>query len=275
MDYEIIDAIYGVPQHEIVVDPGFNCRGAFTVQSVEGLAKSIEENGLLEPVIIQPLGDVGDGALTPYEAKYRIVAGHRREAAIRWFLKWDKIPSRIVKGLDQDQAQVLNFIENLDREDLTMLEEAEALDRVWPHVSERQLALRLKRDPRWIRARRRLLTMPDDIRQAAASGRITQYDVEFIGRAKDQEEQRRLYEKVLDAKQNPDKKVRYRGQLHGRRQPRSKSQINIMVSHLMQHAPHDADRLMSALVWAAGHIETQEFLEDRLGLPFDKDMFND
>lgn len=273
MDYEILDAIWAVPQTEITVDIGFNCRGAFTPQSVYGLSQSIQENGLLEPIILQPLEDIPDADRLESDALYRIIAGHRREAAIRLFLKWEKLPCRIVTGLDAEQAQVLNFIENLDREDLNMLEEAEALDRTWPHLSERKLAQRIKRHERWIRARRRLLRLSDDIQQAAASGRLTQYDVEFIGRAKTDDEQRCLYDNILDAKKHPGRKVRFRNAHYRGRKVRSRSEIQQMVSYLLEHSPDE--NIASALAWAAGHIETQEFIEGRLGLPFNKELCND
>lgn len=274
MDYEILDAIYAIPQPEIMVDPGFNCRGAFTPQSVHGLSQSIRENGLLEPLIVQPIADISDAERPESDALYRIIAGHRREAAIRLFLRWEKLPCRIVKGLAAEQAQILNFVENLDREDLNMLEEAEALERVWSDLSERQLAKRIKRHARWIRARRRLLRLPEEVKQAAASGRLSQYDVEFIGRATNADDQIRLYNNILEAKKNPDRKVRFRGAHYRKPSTRNRRQIEIMVSYLMEHVP-DAEQVASALAWAAGHLETQAFIEERLGLPFNKELFDD
>lgn len=271
MDYDIIDAIYAIPQSEIMVDPGFNCRSEFTPQSIHNLSKSIHENGLLEPLIIQPIGDLPESERPQTDAKYRIIAGHRREAAIRLFLKWETLPCRIVNQLTPDDAKTLNFIENLEREDLGMIEEAEALQRVWSDLSDGALAKQIKRPIQWVRARRKLLKFPDEIKEAVAGNRLNQYDVDFIGKAKTTEHQLKLFDMVLNAKKT-GKNVRYKKFHYRNKRIRKQAEIERMITYLLEYLPKP-QKIASTLAWASNHIDTQEYIERRLEIPFHPEKF--
>ena len=90
----------------------------------------VELKGLDFPVVVQPIADmVGE---KPAGFDYRLVAGHRRFKAVETFLKWPCIPSMIRPGLSDHEARMLNFVENLERKDLNILEEARALGRLYP-----------------------------------------------------------------------------------------------------------------------------------------------
>lgn len=277
--YEIADSIYRVPQEDIVVDPGFNCRGPFTLQSIEDLAMSIKDNGLLEPIVLQPLTELPEKFRPTGDGKLRIIAGHRREAAIRLFLRWETIPSRIVSEISLERAQILNFLENLERKDLNILEEAEAIQRVWQHLTATQISQKLKRTIRWVTVRRNLTKLPEQVKQAAASGRITQKDIEFINMAKTIADQLDCFEKVMDEKAKGEKTVRYRGKIVTRHAKRSNKQINKMIAYLMKELahlkPNEVNRIIGSLAWAADGISTEEYIDNRLGLIYNEGMFND
>jgi ParB/RepB/Spo0J family partition protein len=83
---------------------------------VAELAASIDANGLLQAVIVRPLGG---GA-------YELVAGERRWRAVR-LLGWSTIPARVLHHVDEHAAAILALVENVDREDLTPWEEAQAV----------------------------------------------------------------------------------------------------------------------------------------------------
>jgi ParB family chromosome partitioning protein len=100
------------------------------------LAASIQAHGLMQPIVVRP---VANG--------YELVAGHRRLEAAR-LLGWTEI-AVIVRDENADEAYILTFVENLQREDLTADEEAEALgvfvrERKW---SVRKVAEAIKCDP--------------------------------------------------------------------------------------------------------------------------------
>jgi len=92
----------------------FQPRKVFDQESIKELAETIQEHGLLQPIIIRE-----------YEAgKYEIIAGERRFRAMTE-LQWEKVPA-IVEKLNDKETASLALIENLQREQLTSIEEAQA-----------------------------------------------------------------------------------------------------------------------------------------------------
>ena len=131
---------YPVPLASIYYDTTFNCRGNFTLQSVEELAASIrlrgggvELKGLDYPIVVQPIEDMVGAR--PAGFAYRLIAGHRRFKAMEGFLRWSQAPAMIRAGLSDHEARMLNFVENLERKDLNPLEEARALARLYQYLN--------------------------------------------------------------------------------------------------------------------------------------------
>src|SRR5262245_30580973 len=85
------------------------------VKHIEELAESIDAHGLLQPLLVRPRAEGG----------FELVAGHRRHAALQ-HLGWETA-SVIVRDIDDEQAYVLALVENLQREDLSPHDEADAL----------------------------------------------------------------------------------------------------------------------------------------------------
>ena len=83
----------------------------------EELTGSIKENGLLQPVVVRPV----EGA----EAPYMLIAGERRWRACQ-DAGLEVIPAKVVKGASEEKAYVLSIAENVNREDMTIMEEAGA-----------------------------------------------------------------------------------------------------------------------------------------------------
>ncbi len=154
-------------------------RQAFDLDTLEELANSIREHGVIEPVIVRQK-----------EGRYEIVAGERRyRAAI--IAEQDAIPARIME-LDARQAAIITALENLQREDLDIEDEArqfaylcEALE-----ISQRELARMLGKNHVYIARRIRLLKRPDLMEeyragrlvllQAAALAGPTEEEVEGV-----------------------------------------------------------------------------------------------
>ncbi len=96
-------------------------RRNFDQASIEALAASVDDVGLLEPVVVRPQGE-----------GFEIVAGERRYRALR-LLGWERAPVRIV-AFDDAQAELAGAVENLNREDLGPLEEVDAVLSVLQHA---------------------------------------------------------------------------------------------------------------------------------------------
>ena len=250
--------VFSLPVSQIHFDADFNCRGQFTLQSVEELAQSIDELGLQLPVVVQPIEEVE--GLEHDGFRWRLIAGHRRFRAVTTFLKWTEIPATVWHGITDRQARLFNFTENLERQDLNVLEEARALGRLFPNgTSLREAARELKRHTRWVQARFRLLKLPEKIQIKVAVGTLSLVDVEVLSQFNSPEEQIRAATEMASVKRHGRKpsegragrKFRYR---------KTKAQINRMIATLMDHG---LDGLTTrALAWAAGSIGDDEFHKD-------------
>ena len=175
---------YPIPAAAIYFDAAFNCRGEFTLQSVRELADSIAQAGrLICPVAVQPWTATEGFA-------YRLIVGHRRFRAVTAFLKWTEIPAYICEGLSDHDARMLNVVENLQRKSLNILEEARAIQNLYPKgASVREAARELKQPTKWVHLRVRLLRMPEEVQQKAAAGLLSQTNLDkllHLGSAKEQ-----------------------------------------------------------------------------------------
>jgi ParB/RepB/Spo0J family partition protein len=246
--------VFDIPINDILYDASFNCRGAFTPQSVKDLADSIEQNGLQFPVIVQPRNEADC-------YMWRLLAGHRRFVAINTFLKWPRIPASIRRNLTEHQARLINLTENLDRRDLNVLEEAKAIRALWPAgVSQRVAAKELKRPTRWVQARLWLLDMPDEVQAMAATGLLSAVNIEVIHGHKTPEAQIKVAETIVAAKKRG--KTKFLGDEFRRRfrHVRTKGQINQMITNMLNQGIEGlAPR---SLAWAAGYIKDADLEGD-------------
>lgn len=124
------------------------------LSGINELVDSIRANGLLQPVLVRPKGD----------DHFEIVAGNRRRKACE-LLRWKKITCHVVY-LDDKQAFETSLIENLQRETLSSIDEAQAYkvyvtDFGWGGVSE--LAKKIGKSPSYITKKIKLLNLPNDV----------------------------------------------------------------------------------------------------------------
>jgi ParB/RepB/Spo0J family partition protein len=104
-------------------------RGLMDEALIEDLANSIRRHGLLSPILVRPIpGPRGS------DGRLELVAGERRWRAAR-ALGWDTIPARVVH-LDDTKAAIAGLVENVDRENLTAWEEAQAVAELRGKLSE-------------------------------------------------------------------------------------------------------------------------------------------
>ena len=182
---------YKIPVSEVWLQPKFNCREVITPISVEELSKSIEKHGLQFPVVVQ------DDIEVPEGYKYRLIVGFRRFTACTQFLKWTHIPANIRSGLTNTEARVLNLLENIDRKDLNILEEAHAIAAIFPEgTSIAEISASVRRHYRWCVVRLELLKMAPDIQEAAANGVLTQGDIYLI-QSVPADSQRAVFKRIL------------------------------------------------------------------------------
>jgi ParB family chromosome partitioning protein len=138
-------------------------RREFSDASLQGLADSIREKGVLQPILAERHGD---GA-------YVIVAGERRVRAAR-LAGLQKIPV-VVREFTQQEKLEIALIENVQREDLTPVEEAHAYRRLMDlaNLSQEQVALKVGKERSTIANSLRLLKLPDEAQEALGKGDIS------------------------------------------------------------------------------------------------------
>ena len=141
---------------------GWNPRKSFDEKSLQELAASIKEHGILEPLVVRQ----ANGA-------YQLVAGERRLRAAK-LAGFEKVPV-VVKDLSDDQVKELMLIENLQREDLNPLEEAQAIKELLENsgLTQKELGKRLGKSQAWIANRLRLLQAPVELKDLVISRKIS------------------------------------------------------------------------------------------------------
>jgi ParB family chromosome partitioning protein len=158
----VLDGVVEISMEEI--QPGAHQpRRKFNEKSLHELAASIREQGLLQPVVVRPLLDGG----------YELVAGERRWRAAR-LASLQAIPA-VVREVDDRQATELSLVENIQREDLNAIEQAEAYRRLMDEfgLSQEDVAARTGKDRATISNFLRLLNLPKIIQEEVMEGRLT------------------------------------------------------------------------------------------------------
>jgi ParB family chromosome partitioning protein len=135
----------------------------FYDESIKGLAESIRQNGLLQPVTVRKNGD-----------KFELIAGERRYRAC--LLNGASDIEAIIMDSTDDESANLALIENLQREDLNAIEQAMAMRRIMAseNLTQNQLAERLGYRQSTVANKLRLLKLPEYIKQAISHGTITE-----------------------------------------------------------------------------------------------------
>lgn len=153
-------------------------RKNFNDEKIEELARSIEAHGIIQPIMVRK-ANVG----------YEIVAGERRwRAARRANLK--TVPC-IIRELDEEQNMLIAIIENMQREDLNPMEEAEALNQMISHfgLTQEEVSKSVGKSRPYITNVLRLLKLPKPIQDMVFQGKLTSGHARAIAGIKDQTKQ--------------------------------------------------------------------------------------
>jgi ParB family chromosome partitioning protein len=172
-----------VPVERILPNPA-QPRLSYEEDSLTELAASIREHGVLQPILVRPIG-----------SQYELVAGERRWRASRMASR-ETIPA-IVAEFDEETALEVSIIENLQREDVSPLEEAAMFRKMTDlGYSVRQLAQKIGKDKGYVENRMRLADAPPEVRELVSLRKDTlshAYELMKIG---DERTRRRLARRV-------------------------------------------------------------------------------
>jgi len=155
-----------IPINEINLSK-FQTRKKFDEEKLIELSKSIEKNGLIQPIIVRK-----------GKKKFELVAGERRLKACK-LVGIDEIPA-IVSDFDDRKAFESGLIENLQREDLTFIEEAEGYNRLMNefNYTQEELATIVSKSRSHVANLLRLVSLPKEVKKFILNGKL------FLGHAR-------------------------------------------------------------------------------------------
>ena len=146
-----------------LIDPSpYQPRTRFREEALDELARSIKASGIIQPIVVRPLG-----------SRFQLIAGERRwRAAQRAGL--DKVPA-IVKHVSDELALEMTLVENIQREDLNAMEAARAFDRLMEefHLTQEAVAERTGNDRATVANAIRLLKLETTIQEWIEEGKLS------------------------------------------------------------------------------------------------------
>jgi ParB family transcriptional regulator, chromosome partitioning protein len=162
-------------------------RTRFEEGALRGLAESIRENGLVQPVVVRRKG-----------ARFELIAGERRWRAAQ-LAGLERIPA-VVRDVPDDKLLELALIENIQREDLNAIEEALAYKSLIESagLTQESLAQRVGRDRSYITNYLRLLRLPEDLQRLVQDGKLSTGHARTLLAATDVALQRRLAKRIIE-----------------------------------------------------------------------------
>ena len=162
-------------------------RTTFDQAKLEELAQSIRTTGVIQPLLVRPLGGV-----------FELVAGERRWRAAQ-LAGLARVPS-IVRDIPDDKLLELALIENIQRAELNPVEEAKAYQRLIESLglTQDQVAQRVGRDRTFVTNYLRVLRLPKDIQDLIEAEKITFGHARALLAVEDPVSQRRLAQKIVN-----------------------------------------------------------------------------
>lgn len=175
--HENLESIHTVFLSMIDVNP-FQPRKTFYDHSLEELSQSIKEYGIIQPILVRKVGE-----------RYELIAGERRFRAAK-LAGFDTIPA-IVKDLTDRETAEIAIIENLQREDLSFMEEAEGYQ-VLLHtfgLTQEELARRVGKSQSTIANKLRLLKLSENVRKEISRDFFTERHARALLKLPDEQSQ--------------------------------------------------------------------------------------
>ncbi|MFS0690539.1 nucleoid occlusion protein [Sporosarcina sp. 179-K 8C2 HS] len=166
-------------------------RTIFSEEKIEELARTIHTHGVIQPIVIRKSDD-----------GYEIIAGERRFRAMKK-LGWEEVPA-IIRDLDDKETASIALIENLQREELTAIEEAYAYEKLLElhGLTQEALAQRLGKGQSTVANKLRLLKLPEEIKNSILTKEISERHARALISVKDVELQHMLFREAIDEQLN-------------------------------------------------------------------------
>ncbi|MGM0843343.1 MAG: nucleoid occlusion protein [Bacillota bacterium] len=182
-----------------IVPNRFQPRTVFNEEKIEELSRTIHTHGIIQPIVLRQSD----------ENQYEIIAGERRFRAVQ-LLGWETVPA-IIKNMSDTETASVALIENLQREELSPIEEAIAYGKLLElhNLTQEALAQRLGKGQSTVANKLRLLKLPQEVQEAILAKQITERHARALIPLKKQDKQvillQEIIEKSLNVKQTEDR----------------------------------------------------------------------
>ena len=169
-----------------IIPNRFQPRLTFDEEALNELASSIKEHGIIQPLILRDLG-----------SKYEIIAGERRYKAST-IAGLTEVPA-IVGTMDDQTSAELALIENIQRKDLSAIEEAKSYKKLLDrgYLTQDQLASRMGKNQSTVSNKLRLLNLPEKVKQMVRENKISYGQARTLLSFKDTEYIEKVSEEIL------------------------------------------------------------------------------
>ncbi|PFO03080.1 nucleoid occlusion protein [Bacillus sp. AFS076308] len=260
LNIERSEEIKKIPINQIIPNR-FQPRTVFDEDKIEELSRTIHIHGIIQPIVVREFAD----------NKYEIIAGERRWRAMKK-LGWTEAPA-IVKNLSDTETASVALIENLQREELSPIEEAIAYGKLLElhNLTQEALAQRLGKGQSTVANKLRLLKLPQPVQDALLSKVITERHARALIPLKDPEKQVALLAEVmernLNVKQTEERVVRLLEQKNQQPKPKRKAfskDMRIAVNTIRQSLSMVSD---SGINLDSEEEEFDEFYQFTIRIP--------
>ena len=186
MNTQMEEQILQVPIEDILPNR-FQPRLAFDDASLQDLAASIKQHGIIQPLILRRKND-----------KYEIIAGERRYKAAR-MAGLVSVPA-IISNLSDVQSAEVAIVENVQRKDLTAIEEAKSYQAILDkgYMTQEELAKKMGLSQSAISNKLRLLTLDESVQNAVLKNQISERHARSLLKVKDKNMQKVLLDKIIN-----------------------------------------------------------------------------
>lgn len=169
-----------------IIPNRFQPREKFDEEALKELSTSIKEHGVIQPIIVRKIGE-----------KYEIIAGERRYKASS-LAGLTKIPA-IIRNLDDKEASKVALLENLQRKDLTAIEEARTYQKILEldSMTQEQLGQTMGKSQAAIANKLRLLALTDEVQEALLNDEISERHARSLLNVENANEQVEMLNKII------------------------------------------------------------------------------
>ena len=172
-----------------IIPNRFQPREVFDERALKELAVSIREHGVIQPIIVRKVN-----------GKYEIIAGERRYKASA-LAGLTKIPA-IVRDLDDKESSKVALLENLQRKNLSPIEEARTYQKILEidQMTQEELAKTMGKSQASVANKLRLLTLPDEVQEALLKEQISERHARSLLSIPDVRKQKDMLKKIINEK---------------------------------------------------------------------------